>query len=213
MEIKETFIEICHHYSFDRFCLANFYYSKDLLNFALVSDNYLTEWLTHYNQNQYYLNDPRLENFGKIHSPIIWDLEKELNSVLPAQQKIFKESCDFNIRKGITIPFSIQNESQSFLAVHNKKKIHPEALHIVTLAADVYFKYKKNFEFKRLITSLTSREHEILNLKSEGLSAKKIAVFLQVSESTVTFHLINIKNKLNATSIDHALFKFGAAIQ
>ncbi len=79
------------------------------------------------------------------------------------------------------------------------------------LAADTYFRSAKKFESKELIASLTPREHEILKLKSEGLSAKKISILLHVSESTVTFHLINIKKKLNATSIAQALFKFCAA--
>jgi LuxR family quorum-sensing system transcriptional regulator CciR len=211
--IKEAFIEICRHYSFDRFFLAKVHYSKNfLVNYELISNDYPAEWLKHYAKNQYYLNDPRLEDFGKIHPPFAWDLENKIDKLSPIQQKIFNDSCDFNVKKGMTIPFYAQNGSQAFLSVLNKKKIHPEAFHILTLATDLYFEKKKSCESKELISTLTPREHEILSLKSEGHSAKEIAKLLQISESTVTFHLINIKKKLHTNSIDHTMFKFGAAM-
>ena len=210
--IAEAFIEICRHYSFDRFFLAKVYYSKNfLVNYELISNDYPAEWLKHYAKNQYYLNDPRLEDFGKIHPPFAWDLENKINELSPVQQKIFNDSCDFNVKKGMTIPFYAQSGSQAFLSVLNKKKVHPEAFHVLTLATNLYFEKKKSCESKELISTLTPREHGILSLKSEGISAKEIAKLLQISESTVTFHLINIKKKLHTNSIDHTMYKFGAA--
>ena len=210
--IKKVFIEICKHYSFDQFVLAKFYYSKNLLNYELCSDNYPLEWMKHYVKNQYYLNDPRLKDFGTIHPPIIWDLKKETNGLSPIQKVIFKEACEFNAEEGMTIPFKVQKGSQAYISVLRKKKINPEALHILTRATDLYFERKDFFESKELIANLTPREHEILALKSEGLSAKEIAKLLHISDSTVTFHLINIKKKLHTNSIDHTMFKFGVAI-
>ncbi len=209
---KEAFIEICRHYSMDQFFLGSCHYHKDgALNFELYSDSYPVNWMTHYVQNKYNLDDPRLKEYGKIRPPYTWELDKKNRELSAVQQNIFKESCDFGVAKGLTVPFYPKNGIQPLLSVFNQKTLHPEALHILTFATKLYFERKKFFESKKLISNLTPREHEILTLKSEGLSTKSIADRLQISEHTITFHLINIKKKLHTKSIDHTMFKFGVA--
>jgi DNA-binding NarL/FixJ family response regulator len=48
--------------------------------------------------------------------------------------------------------------------------------------------------------SLTTREHEVLQLVAEGLTNKAIAQALSISEHTVKFHINTIMGKLNAPS-------------
>jgi len=48
--------------------------------------------------------------------------------------------------------------------------------------------------------SLTTREREVLELVSQGLSNKLIARRLQISEHTVKFHISSISTKLGASS-------------
>ena len=47
---------------------------------------------------------------------------------------------------------------------------------------------------------LTTREHEVLELVSQGLSNKLIARYLQISEHTVKFHISSVSAKLGAAS-------------
>jgi DNA-binding CsgD family transcriptional regulator len=47
---------------------------------------------------------------------------------------------------------------------------------------------------------LTPREHEVLELLSQGLSNKLIARRLQISEHTVKFHVSSLYTKLDASS-------------
>jgi two-component system response regulator DegU len=56
-----------------------------------------------------------------------------------------------------------------------------------------------------IVTSLTSRETEILNYIADGNSNKQIASILQISEQTAKNHVSNILRKLNANDRAHAV--------
>ena len=45
---------------------------------------------------------------------------------------------------------------------------------------------------------LTSRERQVLNLISQGLASKQIALSLGISERTVKFHTTSLLRKLDA---------------
>ncbi len=53
---------------------------------------------------------------------------------------------------------------------------------------------------ERVIEDLTNREMEVLELLSEGLANKQIALELEISEHTVKFHVSSIYTKLGATN-------------
>jgi DNA-binding NarL/FixJ family response regulator len=53
--------------------------------------------------------------------------------------------------------------------------------------------------------SLTPREAQILFLVRDGLRNKQIASDLAISETTVSFHIKNIVEKLQASDRTHAL--------
>lgn len=52
---------------------------------------------------------------------------------------------------------------------------------------------------------LTAREHDVLNLVSQGMSNKQIARELQISEHTVKFHLSSLFAKLGVSSRTEAV--------
>jgi DNA-binding NarL/FixJ family response regulator len=51
-----------------------------------------------------------------------------------------------------------------------------------------------------LVEQLTPREAEILELLAQGLANKQIALYLEISEHTVKFHISSIYAKLGATN-------------
>ena len=56
-----------------------------------------------------------------------------------------------------------------------------------------------------IIDPLTTREREVLQLAAEGLANKQIALFLNISEHTVKFHLSSLYAKLGVTSRTEAV--------
>ncbi|EBL1740207.1 LuxR family transcriptional regulator, partial [Salmonella enterica] len=55
--------------------------------------------------------------------------------------------------------------------------------------------------------SFTLREIEVLNLLKIGKTYLEIAIILGIKERTVRFHISNILNKLDVTSVRYAIFK------
>lgn len=58
---------------------------------------------------------------------------------------------------------------------------------------------------KRAFDQITSRERQVLQALSDGLSDREIAARLSISHETVRTHMVNILHKLNAESRLHAL--------
>ena len=52
---------------------------------------------------------------------------------------------------------------------------------------------------------LSNREIEVLKWTKEGKTSYEISVILKISERTVTFHISNIKQKLDVSNKTHAV--------
>lgn len=61
-------------------------------------------------------------------------------------------------------------------------------------------------EHRMDINKLTSRELEIIKLTATGCTAKQIAKMMGLQYRTVQAYLSNIKKKLQAKNIAHAIF-------
>ncbi len=59
--------------------------------------------------------------------------------------------------------------------------------------------------YDELLSPLTDREVEVLNLLAQGQQNKQIALALGISDHTVKFHISSIYNKLNATNRAEAI--------
>ena len=59
--------------------------------------------------------------------------------------------------------------------------------------------------FDEILSPLTDREVEVLNLLAQGQQNKQIALALGISDHTVKFHVSSIYNKLNATNRAEAI--------
>ncbi len=53
--------------------------------------------------------------------------------------------------------------------------------------------------------ALSVRERECLQLLANGLSNKRMASYLQVSEATIAMHIINAKSRLQAATREQAV--------
>jgi len=202
--------KIFEYYCIERYAFVDISNLEGEKNIKGFLTTYPKAWQDHYVQNKYHNYDPVFLSFGKMRLPFNWD-KKTLEKLTPIQQQIFKDASDFDIKYGTTIPLIPRSDGQSFLTILDHENINPFIIYILTLATQLYYERKRIIDANHQISVLTHREKEILQMKSEGLSIKIIAYKLGVSDSTIVFHLRNIRQKLKATSLAHALYQFGLA--
>ena len=210
MELDNVLTEIFEHYDIERYAFVDILNVGQEKNIKGFLTTYPQAWLEHYVENKYHNHDPVFLSCGKMRLPFNWD-RKTLQNLTPIQKQIFKDATDFNIKCGTTIPLFPRADGQSFLTILDHLSIHPYISYILTVASQLYYDRRKTLDANQSISMLTYREKEILQMKAQGLSIKVISHRLGISDSTIIFHLKNIRQKLKATSLSHALFLFGQA--
>lgn len=92
------------------------------------------------------------------------------------------------------------------------RRVNPETESVILLLSvfvDYVFEISKKFNKKESINHivLTPREKEVMNWCVEGKTSWEISKILSCSESTVNFHLSNIRQKLDACNTQLAVVR------
>lgn len=118
-------------------------------------------------------------------------------------------SNKYNIRNGVTFVIKINHDvviftmyynegDENFIRCYSRKKY--KILYDVMSLFEAHYEQAPKYIF-------TVREKEVMNLLKFGKTYIEIALILGVSERTVRFHINNILDKLNVTSVRYAIFK------
>jgi len=206
-DVFDIFQEICADFGIEQFALAVFSGKKKITETFCVYDTYSKDWVQRYKDERYYLCDPVFNTLKKIAVPFEWNTDS-FDNLLPIQQTLMEESRDFGIKSGITIPLIPHPTFHSFATVLNHPFLHPEVLYTLSLVANVCANKISSLKDNEVLASLTEREIAILSRKAQGATIKVISYDLNISESTVAFHLDSIRKKLNVNSTEHAVSKF-----
>jgi two-component system, NarL family, response regulator YdfI len=80
--------------------------------------------------------------------------------------------------------------------------LHPTSARLLFNPENISLPFEEDY---RSVEQLTAREREVLNLMSEGLGNREIALRLGISEHTAKFHASSILGKLGASSRTEAV--------
>ena len=153
--LNSTFKSICEYYNIEKFALSELIGIRNKkMNFSFYS-TYPTEWMQHYQKENYHQFDPVFLNVGKIQLPFFWNSNsfKKMNY---HQKKVFTEAYDFNITYGTTIPLAPDGNRHAYLTILNAEVAKNwSMMNKLALAANMYYSRKSYFEFnefKKLIS-------------------------------------------------------------
>lgn len=175
-----------------------------------VLSSYPKEWLESYDLNKYHKVDPIVKKASNTR--VMFDWVSPETSSCKAQRKFFGEAGDYGIKAGIVIPLRAgmgRQAAMTFIGTHaDALKVNDSAYADIAYKAgvffDAYFSAKIKSQSKNS-ARLTLRERECLTWLSRGKLINETASIMQVTERTINNFIFLIKEKLNASSIPHAV--------
>ncbi len=178
----------------------------------------LNDWHVHYLEQNYADVDRTLEESHASSLPIFWDVQEQLKNVKnKREQRIREESIEFGIDRGLSLGAHGPNGDFVVLVLHqfknevclkNYKKHQFEWL----CAAQIFYHFIKKLLHKtnpsKKIYKLTRREIQCLELTAKMWRVEKIAKELNISLSTVNFHIQNANKKLGTNNKYQSVQKY-----
>ena len=176
----------------------------------------IPDWVDLYLESSYQDIDPVIIAALNRISCFSWDENLTVNDkwTLP---KIFNKGKDYNVISGYTFVVHDQNDNLVVLSLMINKFLEPELyasiekqkenIHYLLISAHELLLqvYQKKLEKRNNSYELTSREIEIFNLCRTGKTYPEISDRLNISLSTVKFHMSKIVKKLGVKSAKHAI--------
>lgn len=188
------------------------------LNYDCVSAA-LKPWHQYYLEQGYADVDRTLEDISTLTLPFPWDVPSQLQAAKNnREKKVRRESIQFGINKGLSIPIHGPNYDFATLTLHQCRGEHTlehyEKYQFEWLSAGLLFYH----HIKRILNlavstqslkhALTKREIQCLSLTAKGWRVEQIAKELKISPRTVNFHLQNANKKLGTNNKYQASYKY-----
>ncbi|RWA75253.1 MAG: LuxR family transcriptional regulator [Mesorhizobium sp.] len=180
---------------------------------AGVSSDYPPEWRETYFRNRYSSIDPVVTRAKRLKAPFSWsteDLHPRRRSL--EERRFFAEATDFGIRSGLTIPLQVSFGTVAMLTLASARpfteisSLH-DAHRAATAVAFVHIKLSMlgDLHIEETETRLTAQEAKCLTWSSLGKYMPEIAAILGIEHRTVQYHLDNVREKLGAINLPHAV--------
>lgn len=183
----------------------------------VMSSSFPDDWRQRYDANGYIAIDPTVKHCWQESSPVVWHkLKYSEGKTGELERKVMDEACDYGLRSGISVPVHGSGAEGCMLSLssseaHADYAQHDEAgLQIIVHAMHETMKVlitKNGSGIVAATESLSPREIECLSWTAKGKTSWAISRILEVSESTVVFHLRNAIRKLEVTNRSQAVAK------
>jgi LuxR family quorum-sensing transcriptional regulator LasR len=182
---------------------------------AFLKSNYPSRWRTIYDEKKMHYIDPTVSHCSNSVLPIIWKPEIFSN---PDQKMLYEEASSYGLRFGVSYPAHGSKGEFGILSFVTDQEFNGKSLtnpdqNFANLAFIRDYVFESSLKFLASADNyltpvkLTTRELECLAWVMEGKSSWEISQILACSESTVNFHITNIKTKFNVHTRQQAVLK------
>lgn len=133
---------------------------------------YPEEWCAHYLAEKYYEYD--YVHLKSLYLPVLWG-ENISKNVTPLQNKIFKEAQDFQIYKGITIPF-LSSNLREFITIVFSKNERMSNSKFIDVKAKLHMCCQMIFTYKQILEMDTDSQEHVLKFIEEVMAWQKESI-------------------------------------
>ena len=176
----------------------------------ILGDGWPRDWFLRYDEQGHYLSDPCAAWCRHTARPFLWN-ELPAARVTASGQRVMDEAADFGMKEGICVPIHMPLAGPAVVtAASDRIEVPPESFPLIEILCVHTFRTLCGLERKDRVEQgppLTPRERELLQWSAHGKSADDIACILGVTRNTVESHQRNIREKLDAINVAHAIVK------
>jgi len=209
-----TVFSLAQSYGFDK-CLYSVLNNKhEAMENAFIKSNYSPAWHKTYDEKHLALVDPTVHHCLTSNLPLIWE-DKSFSGA--AQKELYETAKQYGLCSGLVFPihgargeFGMMSfvAPQAKLAKSNKE--FQQVVQTLSILKDHVFESSLKFIPNKPSAKpvcLTTRETEVLKWSTAGKSSWEISKILNCSESTVNFHLLNVRHKFDVSTTQLAVIK------
>lgn len=179
---------------------------------AYIRINYsLRDEISYYQQLISYLAQAVVGCFKYV-SPFIWTIDSIKHN--EEQKNIYEEALKYEFKFGVIFPIYGSNGECGIYALFSQqegsKQFQNEIFQSIAqlaLLKEYVFESSKKFLLTKKKVHLTPREKEIIEWTLIGKSCWEISMILYCSETTINFHMNNIRNKFNVRTKQQIMVK------
>ncbi|MDM5181929.1 LuxR family transcriptional regulator [Massilia sp. DJPM01] len=167
----------------------------------VMVSTYPPEWLARYSQNNYIASDPTVKHGLVSIQPVIWSTTKNL------APQFWEDAASFGLRVGVAQSLcdshgrcsmlTLSRDSTEFSQSELALKL-PQLAWLAQIAHAGMVRHIIPPELIDKLPILTTRQREILQLVSIGLTSQQIADRLRVTKHTSDKHMDAVRSKLHA---------------
>ncbi|MGF1624766.1 MAG: autoinducer binding domain-containing protein [Alphaproteobacteria bacterium] len=176
--------------------------------------NYPREFSAHYLREDLKSIDPTFRLAFESMNPLLWqDIEAGVDE---RERRVFHDSSEFGIRRGVTVPIHGPYRVLSTLSVSSDLSEREFQAQLPTMvpqleqiakAVHLHILQRQDFGPADPPPQLSVREKDVLAWTSAGKSSWEISQILGVAEKTVEQHLANARQRLGVYKTVHAVIK------
>lgn len=169
------------------------------------------EFVARYIEKNYVVRDPVITELRRTVSPFSWGDVRTRRELSKVERLIIDEGREFAARDGLTIPIVTLSGAMSlFCPCGLEPDLSPRAraaLEIIAIYSDQALKRAvlRGQRDAPAHTPLTPREREIMQWVAAGKTDEEIGDILSIGATTVTRHVENAKQKLDAIRRTYAV--------
>jgi LuxR family quorum sensing-dependent transcriptional regulator len=177
---------------------------------AILCDGWPREWFTRYASEGYFLHDPCAARSRVTAEPFLWN-QLPMDRQTARGRLVMHEAAEFGMKDGLCVPIHIPLAGPAVVtAASDRIEVPPGALPLIETLCVHTFRKLSDLETQRDdedAAPLTPRERELLQWSAQGKSTEDISCILGVTTNTVESHQRNIRDKLDAINVAHAIVK------
>lgn len=211
----DNFFALGRSHGFDQVLFGIIPNKQAALESAFLRSSYSSQWRNTYDCKKLHYVDPTVEHCLSTNVPLVW--APNIFRTTP-QKELYEEACGYGIRSGITYPihgargeFGVVSFVSDICA---GKKFFREISHsLMSLALIRDYAFESSLRFanpanaNKKVVPITPREMECLKWVMIGKSSWEISKILHCSESTINFHMTNIRRKFGVGTRRQAVVK------